>query len=113
MTTPASISPPRPAGSLKRRAARKNSCRPTPQILIPLSTAGFPSNNASVNTCLSTTAICTRRWTPYLPNNQHLSGKDYNKPGGAVAVRSGDETQGLRGQRIRQTEERNLTRAQI
>src|SRR6476660_1493506 len=77
MTTPASISPPRPAGSLKRRAARKNSCRPTPQILIPLSTAGFPSNNASVNTCLSTTAICTRRWTPYLPNNQHLSGKDY------------------------------------
>src|SRR6266498_1133014 len=79
MTTPASISPPKPAASLKGPGARRNSCRRTLPILTPLSTAGFPSNNASENTCLSTTAICIRQLTPCSSNNRHLSGKDYNK----------------------------------
>src|SRR6266850_4377791 len=77
MTTPASISPPKPAASLKGPGARRNSCRRTLPILTPLSTAGFPSNNASENTCLSTTAICIRQLTPCSSNNRHLSGKDY------------------------------------
>src|ERR1043166_10162377 len=80
MTTPASISPPKPAASLKGPGAHRNSCRRTLPILTPLSTAGFPSNNASGNTCLSTTAICIKQSTPCSSNNRHLSGKDYSDP---------------------------------
>src|SRR6266404_4126005 len=77
MITPASISPPRPAPSLKGPAVPRNSCPPTLQISTPLSTGGFPSNNASGNTCPSTAEICIRRLTPCSNRNRHLSGKDY------------------------------------
>src|SRR4051812_24017595 len=91
MTTPASISPPKPAASLKGPGAHRNSCRRTLPILTPLSTAGFPSNNASGNTCLSTTAICIRQLMPCSSNNRHLSGKDYTMHF-LILAHLGDET---------------------